>query len=345
MILVCCLLSVTARGDNKKSWSFALDKSFDDREKAFIGNRAISGGDQLVLPASWAGPRILSKGSLPRAVGPYWEMTPLLETHRDYLKIRAGMLKDDPMKLVQWCEKKKLKLCAEYELRGQLQRIYNFKKKEYKKYHKKWIQYADKRQISISFPLPFSGEWHIAKDTTGHHRIKAGAAYAFDCVIHKNKKAFRGTVKSQRGFERLSLEDFYAWNQPILAQADGVVVDARDKFDDHKIGKLGGFGEANFVSINYGAGILGFYAHLKKGSVTVKKGDKVKAGQEIGRVGNSGASGMPHLHFTMMDQFGISVKGRFHYQKKSGKKWRDVKGKNLVEGSTVKNIVPFQQGE
>lgn len=342
LIAAWCLLCVSAYGDTKTPWTFALDKSFEEREKTFQGNQAIS-KEQLVLPASWTLPRIMSKGSVPRALGPFWAMTPVHENHREYLKIRGDLVRKDPLKLIQWCEKKKLKLCAEYELRIQLQRIYNFKKKEYKKYHRKWIKYADKRQIMTSFPLPFSGEWHIAKDTTGHHRIKAGAAYAFDCVIHKSKKAFRGTVKSQKGFERLALEDFYAWNKPILAQADGVVMDAKDEFEDHAIGKLGGFSEANYVSVNYGAGILGFYAHLKKGSVTVKKGDKVKAGQIIGRVGNSGASGMPHLHFTMMDHFGISVKGRFHYRQKSGKKWREVKGKNLVEGKTVKNIQDYDQ--
>lgn len=337
------LVPMMARGDTKRTVTFALDKSFGEREKDSVSQRAITGDDRLVLFASWSKPRILGAGSVPNKYGPFWQMVPATADHKEYLQRRDELLRTDPMKLVQWCEKKKLKRCAEFELRIQLQKIRNFKDKTYKKYHRKWIRYADKRQLSTSFPLPFSGEWHIAKDSTGHHRIKAGAAYAFDCVIHKNKSPYRGRVRSQKDFERLKLEDFYAFNKEILAQADGVVVSTEDQHEDHPIGQLGGFNKANYVSINYGGGIYGFYAHLKKGSVTVKKGDKVKAGQVIGRVGNSGASGMPHLHFTMMDAFGISVKGRFHYKKKSGKKWREVKGKNLIEGATVKNLRPFTQ--
>ena len=50
-----------------------------------------------------------------------------------------------------------------------------------------------------------------------------------------------------------------------------------------------------------------FYAHLQKGSVTVKPGDKVKRGQVIGRLGNSGNTSAPHLHFHIVT--GPSVLG------------------------------------
>jgi murein DD-endopeptidase MepM/ murein hydrolase activator NlpD len=40
---------------------------------------------------------------------------------------------------------------------------------------------------------------------------------------------------------------------------------------------------------------------MRNGSVKVKKGDRVKAGEAIGQLGNSGATTGPHLHYHLMD--------------------------------------------
>jgi murein DD-endopeptidase MepM/ murein hydrolase activator NlpD len=48
-------------------------------------------------------------------------------------------------------------------------------------------------------------------------------------------------------------------------------------------------------------GVHSVYAHLKKRSVRVREGDKVKRGQVIGLCGNSGNSSQPHLHFQLQD--------------------------------------------
>lgn len=53
----------------------------------------------------------------------------------------------------------------------------------------------------------------------------------------------------------------------------------------------------NFVFIDLGNGQYAQYAHLQPGSVRVKAGDKVRKGQLVGRVGNSGDARVPHLHF------------------------------------------------
>ena len=56
-----------------------------------------------------------------------------------------------------------------------------------------------------------------------------------------------------------------------------------------------------------GNGFFAFYGHLQKGSVTVNRGERVKRGQVLGRLGNSGNSSAPHLHFHIMN--GPSVLG------------------------------------
>jgi murein DD-endopeptidase MepM/ murein hydrolase activator NlpD len=53
----------------------------------------------------------------------------------------------------------------------------------------------------------------------------------------------------------------------------------------------------NYVLIDHGGGEFTLYGHMRERSVRVKTGDKVKAGQAIGAMGNSGASGGVHLHW------------------------------------------------
>jgi murein DD-endopeptidase MepM/ murein hydrolase activator NlpD len=73
----------------------------------------------------------------------------------------------------------------------------------------------------------------------------------------------------------------------VVAPADGVVTFA---------GREGGFGR--MVAINHGHGIVTRYAHLN--AYAVKVGDKVRRGQLIAKVGNSGRSTGPHLHYEVM---------------------------------------------
>jgi murein DD-endopeptidase MepM/ murein hydrolase activator NlpD len=56
----------------------------------------------------------------------------------------------------------------------------------------------------------------------------------------------------------------------------------------------------NFIVEALGEGQFALYAHLQTGSVRVRPGDHVRRGQPIGRVGNTGNSTQPHLHFHVM---------------------------------------------
>jgi murein DD-endopeptidase MepM/ murein hydrolase activator NlpD len=71
---------------------------------------------------------------------------------------------------------------------------------------------------------------------------------------------------------------------PVFAPADGVVQDARYR---------GGFGK--YIKINHGHGYTTMYAHLSQ--INVKRGERVKRGDLIGRTGNTGRSTAPHLHY------------------------------------------------
>jgi murein DD-endopeptidase MepM/ murein hydrolase activator NlpD len=83
---------------------------------------------------------------------------------------------------------------------------------------------------------------------------------------------------------------------PVLAARDGLVVLTRDGFDpgapDPAFKK-----RANLVFIRHSDGTLGEYVHLLKGTVGVRPGQTVQAGQLLARSGNSGYTRGPHLHF------------------------------------------------
>ena len=57
----------------------------------------------------------------------------------------------------------------------------------------------------------------------------------------------------------------------------------------------------NFVVIDHGHGEFSFFAHMKTGSVRVKAGDHVVAGQQLGELGFAGDAFAPHLHYMLID--------------------------------------------
>ena len=93
----------------------------------------------------------------------------------------------------------------------------------------------------------------------------------------------------------------------VLAAAAGVVRGVRNDVDDVSIRERpGGKSEiadrecGNGVRIDHGGGWQTLYCHLRRGSVTVKPGEQVSAGQPLGLVGLSGETEFPHLHFGVM---------------------------------------------
>ena len=101
-------------------------------------------------------------------------------------------------------------------------------------------------------------------------------------------------------------ESWTFFGKPVIAVADARVVKAVDRFPDQVPNAPNPVGlqqaDGNHVILDLGHGRYGFYAHLEPGSVRVKAGQRVRRGQIIGRLGNSGSSSGPHLHFHVMDR-------------------------------------------
>lgn len=90
----------------------------------------------------------------------------------------------------------------------------------------------------------------------------------------------------------------------VLAAADGTVLRGRDGVADVSVRDAGKGAVANMecgngVVIGHAGGLETQYCHMAKGSISVKPGQQVKAGTPIGKVGLSGNTEYPHLHFTV----------------------------------------------
>jgi hypothetical protein len=102
-------------------------------------------------------------------------------------------------------------------------------------------------------------------------------------------------------------ENWYGYGSPVYAPGDGVVVAAENAVPENQYNgteEVYGFSSlaqlsGNFVTIDHGNGEFSTLLHMKTGSVTVKKGDRVRQGQLLGEVGFSGDALMPHLHYQL----------------------------------------------
>jgi murein DD-endopeptidase MepM/ murein hydrolase activator NlpD len=93
----------------------------------------------------------------------------------------------------------------------------------------------------------------------------------------------------------------------VLAAAAGTVLRVRDRVEDRepKADELKNIlasnkGCGNGVVIDHGGGWQSIYCHMKQGSIAVAPDRQVKAGDVIGKVGQSGAAEFPHLHFGVL---------------------------------------------
>jgi murein DD-endopeptidase len=105
--------------------------------------------------------------------------------------------------------------------------------------------------------------------------------------------------------DRNRVENYWGFGEPVLAVADGDVVEAVDSIADNPRGHLPTATIANIagnhVIVRIGPSRFVMFAHLKHGSVRVRVGQQVKRGALVGQLGNSGQSTGPHMHLQVMD--------------------------------------------
>lgn len=140
--------------------------------------------------------------------------------------------------------------------------------------------------------------WRSLMAVDGKERI--AQRFATDWVkLGPDGRFFHGDAADNR--------NWYAYSSPVLAVADAVVSDLHDGQEENvpthdravpvTLDTIAG----NYLILDLGDGRYAFYAHLQPGSLHVKVGEHVHAGQALALLGNSGNSDAPHLHFQVTD--------------------------------------------
>lgn len=186
--------------------------------------------------------------------------------------------------------------------------------------------------IIVGFPL--RGEW-LSPTTPGtkipsHGTNQLGTRYAYDFIQVDWERlglpAYRGSLP-QYLLRGMPLKEYYCWGQDVYSPCDGIVIQAQDGYEERERTNLrsdmiNAYKNANsfdpqkddiqsvagnYIIIKYDSSVYAALVHLQTGSIQVSLGQNIKKGEVIGRVGHSGNSFAPHLHFQLMDSSNIAI--------------------------------------
>ncbi len=150
----------------------------------------------------------------------------------------------------------------------------------------------------VAIDPPLAGEWAMLaggrSTLLSHHYSTPFVRDAVDFMQLVDGAGYDGDPKRA--------ESWYGFGEPVLAPADGTVVSVSDIHPDEPIGELGqtpSYG--NHILLDVGNHRYAVMSHLRQGSTRVSKGERVRLGQQIAAVGDSGDSLWPHLHFHVQE--------------------------------------------
>jgi murein DD-endopeptidase MepM/ murein hydrolase activator NlpD len=178
------------------------------------------------------------------------------------------------------------------------------------------------QKANYTFPLKGKVLVYDGHDLYAHHRrfdyefefikglgISANfMRYAYDFILlDKNNDQFTGEGKNDA--------DYFGFGKPVYSIGDGKVIYASNVHKDDKQFNVPGIATnplelyGNCIAILHPNNTVSIYGHLKQNSLKIKKGDIIKAGQEIAAIGVSGSSFLPHLHFEVRTSIAASAEG------------------------------------
>jgi Peptidase family M23 len=170
---------------------------------------------------------------------------------------------------------------------------------------------VDHRPVAVIGP-PLHGTGYISADSCCdavrhtratlpvNGRFWVSQRYAVDWEqVNEQGRIYRGP--------REKVESYNIFGKEAIAVADATVASTTDGTPEGTPGQYPtninpADADGNAVILDLGQHRYAMYAHLQPGSIKVHQGDKVKTGQVLGLVGNTGNSIVPHLHFQLMDQ-------------------------------------------
>lgn len=220
------------------------------------------------------------------------------------------------------------------------------------------LPYAPKVQLSL--PVAGPALVHDGHDFYGHHRrlpLLDGMAQALQWKSNFMRYSYDFVMTDEQGRmykgDGAKNEDWYGWGAPVTAPGAGKVIRAVSNLPDNAKGKRPPFSRDQFVAdpslmwgnhveIDHGNGEVSLLAHMKHGSVTLKVGDDVTAGQKIGEMGFSGDAFLVHLHYDLKSGPGFKADGLpspfNNFERLNGASWQQVKQGQVDSGDVVRRI-------
>ncbi len=165
---------------------------------------------------------------------------------------------------------------------------FNSPEKNLYSYKNNLYRFAD----NFYFPvyLPVLGYWSISQGHNGEYTHKDEWQHAWDLIINDEKG-------NQYKSDGDVCNDYYCYDKPVVAPADGTIVEIIDGVEDNLIGDVNTLNNwGNSIVIKHTEYLYSQLSHLKNSSFKVNKGELVKKGQALALCGNSGRSPYPHLH-------------------------------------------------
>ncbi|ALM56669.1 M23 family metallopeptidase [Staphylococcus equorum] len=155
-----------------------------------------------------------------------------------------------------------------------------------------------------SYTIPLQEDWLVhtggANELLNHHYRYKNQRNAFDFVKVIEGFTYKG--------DPTECENYFSYNAPILAPANGVVEEVVDGIPDCTPGEYNTMHpEGNYIVIKHGRNEYSMIAHIKPYSFKIEKGDTLLRGQHIANVGNSGNASEPHVHFQVMNHKDIQT--------------------------------------
>jgi len=166
--------------------------------------------------------------------------------------------------------------------------------------------YRTKAQLRLPFRAPAAnGRWYVGwggrEAIDNYHVAAPDQRYAYDFFVTRGG----GEVAAGKGERN---EDHYCWGEPVVSPAAGRIAVSVDGVEDNErpgSQRADVHPAGNHVVIDHGRGEYSLIAHFRRGSVAVRQGQPVRAGQLLGRCGNSGRSSIPHVHYHLQTSAGF----------------------------------------
>ena len=175
------------------------------------------------------------------------------------------------------------------------------------------LKIADAKPLIIGPPLAGAG-WVAANGCCNPDIVHRGSVQSVNGGLYDSQRfAIDWMRLDEQGRlvhgDESDVRNYTDYGADVLAVADGRVVSAVNNLHDQIPGRLPDPStinietvDGNHVVVDLGGGRFAFYAHLQKNSVRVKPGHEVKKGAVLGKLGNTGNTSAPHLHFHVMNR-------------------------------------------